>query len=120
MSNYYLHFKSLHLIFLVSWFAGLFYIVRLFIYHTEANQQPDNEKVILQNQFVKMERLLWNVITTPAMVLTVTAGLLMLYFPCFWSIPKNVAVILLVIDHPKILLFLVNPVSYFSAIIWSL
>ncbi len=79
MSDYYLHIKSLHLIFLVSWFAGLFYIVRLFIYHTEANQQPDNEKVILQNQFIKMERLLWNVITTPAMFLTVTAGLLMLH-----------------------------------------
>jgi putative membrane protein len=59
--------------------AGLFYIVRLFIYHTEANQKPEPEKSILQNQFQVMESKLWNIITTPAMLLSVGAGLTMLY-----------------------------------------
>lgn len=59
--------------------AGLFYIVRLFIYHTEANQKPQSEKEILQKQFQIMESKLWNIITTPAMILAVGAGLAMLY-----------------------------------------
>ena len=70
--------KSLHIIFVVSWFAGLFYMVRLFIYHTEANSKPEVEKEILHNQFTIMQRRLWYVITTPAMVLTVIFGTLML------------------------------------------
>ncbi len=75
----YLYFKSLHLIFVVSWMAGLFYIVRLFIYHTEANDRPEAERHILQRQFELMESKLWNIITTPAMVLAVLAGLGMIY-----------------------------------------
>ncbi len=75
----YLYFKSLHLIFVVSWMAGLFYIVRLFIYHTEANERPEAERQILQRQFELMESKLWNIITTPAMVLAVLAGLGMIY-----------------------------------------
>jgi len=59
--------------------AGLFYIVRLFIYHTEANEKSEPEKSILQNQFQLMESKLWNIITTPAMLLSVGAGLTMLY-----------------------------------------
>lgn len=78
MMAYYSVFKSLHIVFVVSWFAGLFYIVRLFIYHTEANQKPETEKIILQEQFNIMQRRLWNVITTPAMILTVVFGTLML------------------------------------------
>ncbi|MDX1651195.1 MAG: protoporphyrinogen oxidase HemJ [Brumimicrobium sp.] len=70
--------KSLHLIFMVSWFAGLFYIVRLFIYHTEAQQKPESEKEILSGQFKIMERKLWWIITTPAMILTATFGVWML------------------------------------------
>ena len=70
---------ALHIIFVVSWMAGLFYIVRLFIYHTEANQKAEPEKSILQNQFQVMESKLWNIITTPAMLLSVGAGLTMLY-----------------------------------------
>lgn len=70
---------AIHIIFVVSWMAGLFYIVRLFIYHTEANLKPEPEKNILQNQFEVMESKLWNIITTPAMVLSVLAGLTMLY-----------------------------------------
>ena len=70
--------KSLHIIFVVSWFAGLFYMVRLFIYHTEANMKPEVEKEILHKQFSIMQRRLWYVITTPAMILTVIFGTLML------------------------------------------
>ncbi|MDG1331705.1 MAG: CopD family protein [Crocinitomicaceae bacterium] len=66
--------KALHIIFVVSWFAGLFYIVRLFIYHTEAQDKEENEKRILSNQFEIMESRLWWIITTPAMVLTFVFG----------------------------------------------
>jgi len=59
--------------------AGLFYIVRLFIYHTEANQKPEPENSILQRQFIVMEKKLWNIITTPAMILTVLSGASMIY-----------------------------------------
>ncbi len=73
--------KALHIIFMVSWFAGLFYIVRLYIYHTEAQQRPQLEKDILSKQFVEMEKKLWWIITTPAMILTVLFGVLMLTYP---------------------------------------
>ncbi|KHJ39777.1 putative membrane protein [Pedobacter glucosidilyticus] len=70
---------SIHIIFVVSWMAGLFYIVRLFIYHTEANERPLIERDILQTQFQVMETKLWNIITTPAMLLSILAGLTMLH-----------------------------------------
>lgn len=70
--------KSLHIIFVVSWFAGLFYMVRLFIYHVEAQQKQTEEKRILSDQFNIMERKLWYIITTPAMILTVLFGIWML------------------------------------------
>ncbi|WP_207429726.1 CopD family protein [Pedobacter sp. SYSU D00535] len=75
----YLYAKSVHIIFVVSWMAGLFYIVRLFIYHIEANERPAAEREILQRQFVVMQRKLWNIITTPAMILTILAGAYMVY-----------------------------------------
>lgn len=74
----YLSVLSLHIIFVVSWMAGLFYSVRLFIYHTEANDRPPLERDILQREFEKIERRLWNIITTPAMVLTLLAGITMI------------------------------------------
>jgi putative membrane protein len=70
--------KSLHIIFVVSWFAGLFYMVRLFIYHTEANTKSEVEKTILHQQFNLMQWRLWYIITTPAMILTVLFGTFML------------------------------------------
>jgi protoporphyrinogen IX oxidase len=75
----YLHIKAIHIIFVVSWFAGLFYLPRLFIYHTEATQRIEIEKDILSKQFEKMERLLMNAIMFPAMILTVITGLSMIY-----------------------------------------
>ncbi len=71
-------YKALHLIFMVSWFAGLFYIVRLFVYHTESFDREEHEGVILRNQFKLMERKLWYIITWPAMILTLVFGVLML------------------------------------------
>lgn len=73
----YLYLKSIHIIFVVSWMAGLFYIVRLFIYHTEAQERPEAERKVLSAQFEVMERKLMNIITTPAMLLTLAAGIAM-------------------------------------------
>ncbi|HET6242973.1 MAG TPA: CopD family protein [Bacteroidia bacterium] len=70
-----LYLKALHIIFIVTWFAGLFYIVRLFIYHTEAQEKPEPEKSILQKQFKLMEKRLWFGITWPSMILTWIFGL---------------------------------------------
>ncbi|MBL4577194.1 MAG: CopD family protein [Flavobacteriales bacterium] len=63
-----LYLKALHLIFVVTWFAGLFYIVRLFIYHVEAQSRSEDERDILQSQYKVMERRLWYGITWPSMV----------------------------------------------------
>lgn len=83
----YLYLKAIHIIFVVSWMAGLFYIVRLFVYHTEAKQKAEPERSILFRQFELMESKLWNIITTPAMLLAVFAGLAMLYLnPALLSI----------------------------------
>ena len=71
-------FKALHIIFMVSWFAGLFYMVRLFIYHVEALDKPEPDKRILTEQFRIMERRLWWIISTPAMLMTVSTGIIML------------------------------------------
>jgi putative membrane protein len=75
----YLYLKSIHIIFVVSWMAGLFYIVRLFIYHVEANDRPETERLTLQAQFEIMQHKLWYIITTPAMVLSVLAGIGMIW-----------------------------------------
>lgn len=66
--------KSLHIIFIVTWFAGLFYIVRLFIYHTEANDKPEPDKSILFNQYKIMEKRLWYIITWPSFIITIILG----------------------------------------------
>ncbi|MDX1445948.1 CopD family protein [Lishizhenia sp.] len=66
--------KALHIIFVISWFAGLFYIVRLFIYHAEAQLKASPEKEIISNQLKLMQRKLWYIITIPAMILTICFG----------------------------------------------
>ena len=71
----YLWFKSFHLIGVVVWFAGLFYLVRLFVYHAEASQQPEPAQTILKNQYEIMEKRLYNIITTPGMVVTVAMAI---------------------------------------------
>ncbi len=104
MEDYYRYFLAVHIIFVVSWMAGLFYGVRLFIYHTEANDRPELEKNILQKEFAKIEGRLWNIITIPAMCLTVLAGALMLYTRPYylsldWMQVKLGFVVLLLIYH---------------------
>ncbi len=69
--------KAVHIVGFISWFAGLFYIVRLFIYHAEASERPEAEREILLPQLELMAGRLWKIITMPAMVVTVAAGLTM-------------------------------------------
>ncbi len=64
--------------------AGLFYQVRLFIYHTEAQQKPEPDRGILSNQFEIMERKLWYIIAVPSMFLTIAAGITMLVLAPVW------------------------------------
>jgi len=66
----YFYLKALHIIFVVTWFAGLFYIVRLFIYHVEAESEEENAKVVLQKQYKLMSKRLWYGITWPSAILT--------------------------------------------------
>ena len=74
----YLWFKTLHIVGVVVWFAGLFYLVRLFIYHREAEGLEESLRPAFQAQYGLMERRLANIITTPGMVVAVVcaAGLL--------------------------------------------
>ena len=75
----YLYLKALHIIFVVTWFAGLFYMPRLFIYATEANTLADTERKILQQQFSIMQKRLWYGITWPSAVITLIFGLCVLF-----------------------------------------
>ena len=70
----YNYIKALHIIFIVTWFSGMFYIVRLFIYNTEAAEKDTLEKEILQRQFTIMIRRLWLGITWPSAILTLIFG----------------------------------------------
>ncbi len=100
----YLWFKTLHIIGVVVWFAGLFYLVRLFIYHVEAQDFDSNLQIAFNKQYSLMEKRLANIITTPGMVLTVSmaAGLLYLQ-PSWlnekWMQAKLVFVLLLLVYH---------------------
>lgn len=84
MEEYYPYLLSIHIIFVVCWMAGLFYMVRLFIYHTEAQAKPEPDRTILSNQFEIMESKLWWIITTPSMYLVIAAAIGMLVIRPFW------------------------------------
>ena len=71
----YSYVKALHIIFIVTWFSGMFYIVRLFIYNTEAQEKTELEKEILTRQFSIMIRRLWLGITWPSAILTLIFGI---------------------------------------------
>src|SRR5690606_38672560 len=80
----YPYIKSLHLIFVVTWFAGLFYIPRLFIYQIEASQRPSPDREILGEQLKKMAKRLWYIITWPSAVLcTLFAVWLLILMPAW-------------------------------------
>ncbi|WP_284650928.1 CopD family protein [Flavobacterium terrisoli] len=80
----YNYIKSLHLIFVITWFAGLFYIVRLFVYQIEANDKPSPEKEILQKQYKIMTYRLWYIITWPSAVLATIFALWLLHLMPGW------------------------------------
>ena len=96
--------KALHIIFVVSWFDGLFYMVRLFIYHVESQTKSENEAKILTDQFKIMQHKLWWIITTPAMVLTVIFGVWMFFINPYllqqpWMHIKLTFIVLLLVYH---------------------
>ncbi len=108
--NFYLLFKALHLIAIISWMAGLLYLPRIFVYHAEAK----NDEV--KNTFKVMERRLFVYIMNPAMILSWLFGLILIHsigiqsFSEFWLIAKIVLVILLTFYH----FFLFNCLKNFS------
>ena len=108
--NFYLFFKALHLIAIISWMVGLLYLPRIFVYHAEAK----NEEV--KNTFKVMERRLFVYIMNPAMILSWLFGLILIHsigiqsFSEFWLIAKIVLAILLTFYH----FFLFNCLNNFS------
>ncbi|OZV70745.1 CopD family protein [Winogradskyella aurantia] len=102
--EYYNYIKSLHLIFVVTWFAGLFYIPRLFVYQIEAFYKPSPDKEILGKQLKLMAKRLWYIITWPSAILaTVFALWLLVLVPSFlqqgWMHVKLAFVFLLYAYH---------------------
>ena len=80
----FLYVKALHIIFVVTWFAGLFYIPRLFIYQTEADDKLEPAKSILQTQFKLMSKRLWYIITWPSAILASIFGIWLIYLNPVW------------------------------------
>jgi putative membrane protein len=70
----YFYIKALHIIFVVTWFSGLFYIVRLFVYNAEAHTKEEPERTIIMKQFGIMQKRLWYGITWPSAILTLIFG----------------------------------------------
>ncbi len=97
--NYYLLFKSLHLIAVISWMAGLLYLPRIFVYHSEAKH--DSQKEV----FKIMERRLYNYIMMPAMLISWLFGILLLHNLGFsvlfelWMVIKIILVTILTYYH---------------------
>lgn len=106
MIEYYGYIKALHLIFVVTWFAGLFYIPRLFVYQIEAFHKPSPEKEILGKQLKLMTKRLWFIITWPSAILaTIFAVVLLIITPAWlefgWMHVKLGFVLLLYIYQIK-------------------
>ena len=104
--EYYNYIKSLHLIFVITWFAGLFYIPRLFIYQIEAFHKPSPEKEILGKQLKLMAKRLWFIITWPSAILATSFAIwLLVLMPQWlqqdWMHVKLSFVLLLFIYHLK-------------------
>jgi putative membrane protein len=104
MLYYYL--KAFHLIFVITWFAGLFYIPRLFVYQIEAYHKPSPDKEILGKQLKIMAKRLWFIITWPSAILALTFGLSLFYLnPSLlqesWMHVKLSFVVLLIVYHIK-------------------
>ncbi len=83
MALYY--FKAFHIIGFVAWFAGLFYLVRMFVYHVEADQKPEPLREPFKEQFNLMEWRVYKIICNPAMMITWACGLTMTFLnPDYW------------------------------------
>jgi putative membrane protein len=100
----FLYLKALHIIFVVTWFAGLFYIPRLFIYHVEAEKKAEPAKEILQTQYKLMSKRLWYIITWPSALLASVFAFWMLYTNPYyleepWMLVKLVFVFALYFYH---------------------
>ncbi len=97
--NFYLLFKSLHLIAVISWMAGLLYLPRIFVYHAEASHESQ------KSVFKTMERKLYNYIMMPAMLFSWLFGFLLVHslgfgvFSELWMQIKSVAVVILTYYH---------------------
>ena len=106
MHEYYNYIKALHLIFIITWFAGLFYIVRLFVYQIEASHKPSPDKEILGKQLALMAKRLWTIITWPSAIITLILAPILLYLNpsllnASWMHVKLGFVVLLYIYHIK-------------------
>ncbi|QFZ54342.1 CopD family protein [Oceanihabitans sp. IOP_32] len=104
--EHYFYIKALHLIFIITWFAGLFYIPRLFVYQIEAADKPSPDKEILGKQLKLMAKRLWHIITWPSAILATLFGLVLFVInPSLlqqpWMHVKLVFVVLLFIYHFK-------------------
>lgn len=100
----YNYIKALHIIFVVTWFAGLFYIVRLFVYQIEAYHKPSPEKEILGKQLKIMASRLWYIITWPSMFLALIFGVWLIalrpfYITDAWMQVKLGFVVFLIVYH---------------------
>lgn len=71
--------KAVHIIFMVSYFAGIFYLVRLFVYYKDTDEFEETKKKILREQYTFMARRLWNIITVPAGIIMLLSGLTMIF-----------------------------------------
>jgi protoporphyrinogen IX oxidase len=84
MTFYYI--KAIHIVFIVTWFAGLFYMPRLLVYITEASEKPEPERSILIRQLLLMSSRLWFAITWPSAIITIGIGAaLLVQQPAFLS-----------------------------------
>lgn len=104
--EYYNYIKSLHLIFVITWFAGLFYIPRLFVYQIEAFHKPSPDKEILGEQLKLMAKRLWNIITWPSAILATVFAIWLIVLQPFWLQQswmhvKLAFVVLLIFYHLK-------------------
>ncbi|MBV5261861.1 protoporphyrinogen oxidase HemJ [Synechococcus moorigangaii CMS01] len=100
----YFWFKAFHIIGVTVWFAGLFYLVRLFVYHAEAEQEPEPARSILKKQYELMEKRLYNIITQPGMFVTVAMAIAIVstepaVLKSWWLHAKLALVVLLLVYH---------------------
>ena len=98
---YYLYLKVFHIIGVIVWFAGLFYLGRLFVYHREADERPEPEITTLKSQFSLMERRLYYGIAWPGLCISLVFGVALIIASGFpgWLHAKLAFVLVLVVYH---------------------